>query len=91
MILVRYLHSFDKSLLPLRPGDRAQVKAAVQRLLEYFGGRPKPIGLGLRKLRRPYWEIRASLDQRVLFMLEGDIASFVVVGSHDGIKRFLKR
>jgi hypothetical protein len=44
----------------------------------------------LRKLRAPYWEIRAGLDRRVVFALENDLATFIAVGTHDEVRRLLK-
>lgn len=90
MIRVRFLRSFDESLDALDPKDRKKAQSSVARLLDYFDGGPKPLGLGLRKLQRGFWEVRAGLDRRILFMLEGDLATFVIAGSHDEISRRLR-
>ena len=87
MIQVRYLRSFDESMKALHPKDRQKAVRAVSRLLDYFSEGPKPIGLGLRKLRGNYWEIRFSLEKRVLFLLEGGLLTFVIADSHDEIRR----
>lgn len=91
MIRVRYLRSFDDSLAALDGKNRSKAQEAVARLLDYFAGGPKPIGLGLRKLRPPYWEIRAGLERRVIFSLERDSATFILAGGHDEIRRRLTR
>lgn len=91
MIQVVFLRSFDRSLTRLRAAERAQARQALERLLDYFNGGPKPVGLGLRKLRGAYWEIRLSLAARIVFSLERDVAVFVLVGDHDDIRRFLRR
>jgi len=90
MIRVRFLRSFDESLSPIAPKERKKAQASVERLLDYFDGGPKPMGLGLRKLQGNFWEVRAGLDRRVLFMLEGDLATFVLAGDHDEIRRRLR-
>lgn len=54
------------------------------------GNRP-PVGLGLKKLRPPLWEIRSSLQDRILFAWKKDLVTFLVAGDHQDIKRFLKR
>lgn len=64
---------------------------ALERLLDYFNGGPKPIGLGLRKLRGAFWEIRLSLAGRIVFQLDRDVVTFVIVGDHDDIRRILRR
>jgi len=55
------------------------------------GGGAKPQGLGLRKLSGAYWEIRAGLDRRVIFTLEGGLAVFILIGTHDDLHRILRR
>lgn len=75
----------------LPAAERAQARRALERLLDYFNGGPKPIGLGLRKLRGAFWEIRLSFADRIVFSLERDVAAFVLVGGHDDIRRLLRR
>jgi len=91
VIKVRFLRSFDESLAYLPERERVKARKAVHRLLDYFQGGPKPIGMGLRKLRSPYWEVRASLACRVVFALERELATFILVGSHDEVRRVLAR
>ena len=90
MIAVVYLGSFDRSLQALPTPVRRRAVLAIHRLLEYFDGGARPQGLGLRKLRGDYWEVRAGLDKRVLFRLKKDTAMFVAVGSHHEIRRQIR-
>lgn len=90
MISVAYLNSFDRSLAALPAPVRRRAVQAVQELLGYFDGGAKPQGLGLRKLRGDYWEVRAGLDKRVLFSLKKDTATFIAVGNHDEIRRLIR-
>ena len=90
MIRVRFLRSFDESLEALDPKNRKKAEASIARLLDYFDGGPRPLGLGLRKLQGGFWEVRAGLDRRILFVLEGGLATFVIAGSHDEISRRLR-
>lgn len=87
MIRVRFLKSFDETLGALENPERKKAVEAIEKLLDYFSGGPKPLGLGLRKLKGSYWEIRAGLRIRVLFILEKDLATFVLVGNHEAIQR----
>ena len=91
MIRVVFLRRFDRSMSCLSVDERAQARRALERLLDYFSGGPKPIGLGLRKLHGAFWELRLSLAYRIVFQLERDLATFVLVGDHDEIRRFLSR
>jgi hypothetical protein len=47
-------------------------------------------GIGLKRLKGDYWEIRKGLKARILFRWEGDLVEFVLAGDHNDIKRFLK-
>ena len=91
MIRVRFLRSFDETLRALPAPERKRTHRAVSLLLDYFNGGSKPLGLGLRKLREPYWEVRTSLARRIIFSLRDELATFVLVGSQDEIERFPKR
>ncbi|UCD85240.1 MAG: hypothetical protein JSU92_03340 [Deltaproteobacteria bacterium] len=86
---VRFLTSFDRSLRALEPQTQKKIKEAVDSLLLYFETTQHPKGLGLKKLRSPYWEIRVGLKNRVVFSFENDLLTFILAGDHDSIKRFL--
>lgn len=90
MIKTRFLRSFDESFRSIPAREAASVESAVYGLIDYFSGKIRPPGLGLRKLKGRYWEIRASLDLRILFLLEADTATFVIVGNHNDIQRRLR-
>ncbi len=74
------------------PRRRKSIHEAVSALVECFeqGVRP-PVGLGLKKLRPPLWEIRSSLRDRIVFGWNKDVVTFLVAGDHEDIKRLLKR
>ena len=66
------------------------VKSLV--LLERMLQEDQPIpGLGLRELRHGVWEVRAGLLDRIVFSMSQGTVEFLVVGTHDDIRRFLKR
>ena len=91
MIRVRFLRTFDETLTGLPAKEQARARSAVSGLLDYFGGGPKPTGLGLRKLKGSCWEVRAGLGNRIFFLLDGDLATFILIGNHDAIRRQLHR
>ena len=88
---VRVFASFERSLASLSPGDRQATEDALDQLLRFIGEGRRPQGLGFRKLQDRFWEIRVDLRQRVLVEMEGDVLSLVLVGSHDDIRRALRR
>jgi len=49
-----------------------------------------PTGLGLKRLRDDYWEVRHGLRNRILFTWKDDVIDFILAGDHDSIREFLK-
>ena len=82
--------AFDRSVSRLPTDRKDRVKQAVRQLVVFFETKQQPQGLGLKRLRGDYWEVRAGLGDRVVFRLTGDLVEFVVVGNHDEIRRFLR-
>ena len=74
------------------PADRQEkARQTLEDMDRFFHAGTKPEGLGLKKLRDPFWEIRTTLKDRILFTLEKDLMTFVLIGSHDDVHRFLRR
>jgi len=48
------------------------------------------MGTGLRKLPNGVWELRVGLALRALFHLEKEEATFLFLGTHDEVRRFLR-
>ena len=90
MIRYRYLSSFDRSIRRFPAADMKHVERAIEQLLAHFSGGPRPIGLGLRKVSPVYWEVRATIDRRILFRLDGGLVTFVLAGNHDEIRRAIR-
>ncbi len=90
---MRYYTSsaFEQSLRELSVSRKEQVKKALQLAVAFFETGQLPHGLGLKPLQHDFWEIRAGLGERVVFRRNKDTIEFILVGSHDDIKRFLKR
>ena len=80
-----------QSLYRKLPSDRQEAADKALRVLEdaLASGRPTG-GLGLKVLRRGVWEIRAGLLDRIVFCRTKDLIEFLVIGTHDEIRRFLK-
>ena len=82
--------SFDKTIKKLSSDRKEKVKEAIQALVVFFETGQKTEGLGLKKLSNDFWEIRTDLKDRILFRFKGDLVKFVIVGTHNEIKRYLK-
>lgn len=86
-----YKPSFSKTLKRLEPARKLKVKEAIKKLVIFFETGHHPQGLGLKKLRGRFWEIRVGLRLRVIFRLSNDLVELIIVGTHDEIKKYLKR
>lgn len=85
-----YKPSFDRMFKKLPKGRRDKVLKAIFALLEYFEVGKRAKGLGLKHLRGEFWEVRADIRDRMLFVFTDDVISFVVVGTHNEVRSFLK-
>lgn len=69
---------------------RRKIGRALQLLERDFGHPHRHQGLGIRKLSPAYFEIRVGLDIRLVFQNCPDCLLFVMAGSHDEVRAFLR-
>jgi len=81
--------SFQRAWKKLAPAAQTAVTAAVARLETSFGRPHLHAGIGLRPFGR-YFELRAGLGLRVLFLVDGGDFFLITVGSHDHVRAYLK-
>ena len=81
---------FERTLKSLSDSRKVKVKKAIQLAVAFFETGDLPHGLGLKPLSHGIWEIRAGLEDRILFRRFKGSVEFILVGSHDEIRRFLK-
>ena len=84
---VRYYSSFDRSFERLPDSIQPRVREGISHFLDYLQTRKIPQGVGLKKLKHGFWEIRIGISYRVLFRIEGGILKVVLAGTHDDIRR----
>jgi hypothetical protein len=83
--------SFERSTKALNPADKKEIKEVAAYLIDILSqDRPLHQGVGLKRLRGAYWEIRKGIKTRILLRWEGDLVEFVLAGNHDDIRKFLK-
>lgn len=84
--------TFVRILQSLPDRRKSKVKEAVNDLIACLESKtPPPPSLGLKLLRRPYWEIRSTLADRIFFAWKDDLIEWLYIGNHDDIRRLLKR
>lgn len=82
--------SFDRRFKKLPPARQRKAYAAIDALLKYIDGETDlSPGLGLKNWHGDYWEIRTDIKDRILFEFT-DYISFLFVGTHDDIRKFMK-
>ena len=83
--------AFERTARRLPPDRKERVKSAVRQLVIFFETQQLPQGLGLKRLRGDFWEVRAGLGDRIIFRLSGELVEFAIVGNHDEVARFLRQ
>ena len=83
--------SFERSIKSFSMFEKSEIKEAAAQLIDILS-RDRQIhqGLGLKRLRDDFWELRKGIKARILFRWQGDLVEFVLAGNHDDVKRFLK-
>lgn len=85
---VIFLKSYDKSFNKLNVKLKRGILKVEENIIKIIAGKERPYpGLGLKKLKRNYWEVRIGLKERILFKLAKECLTFILIGSHDEIKR----
>ena len=83
--------SFDRSVKAFHGEEKEEIKKiAIQAIDILSQDRLIHKGIGLKRLKDNFWEIRKGLKARILFRWEGDLIEFILAGGHDDIKRYLR-
>jgi len=83
--------SFDRSVKSLHGREKEEVKAVAMQAIDILSqDRLIHKGIGLKRLKGDFWEIRKGLKARILFRWQGDLVEFVLAGDHNDIKRYLR-
>lgn len=84
--------AFQRDVRALAGDQRLAVFESILGLPRAMGDVHVHSGLGLRKLHSSgIWEARVGLGLRMVFAQEPDRLTLVRVGTHDEVRRFLRR
>ncbi|MBI4676879.1 MAG: hypothetical protein HY748_04790 [Elusimicrobia bacterium] len=86
-----YAQAFLKGLASLAPSHARRLLRAVEKFEAGWEVDHFPTGAGLTHLRGSFFEFRVDARRRVVFERHGDEVRYLLYGSHDEIRRFLKR
>lgn len=89
---ILYFNSFLKNLKSLPYQKRLKIENSIKTFVSCLENKAQiPLGFGLKKLAKGnLWEIRTGLGLRIVFTIKSAILSFVFVGKHNEVKRYLK-
>ena len=91
MISYDFKPSFERTIKGFPVQKQEQIKSLAKHLIWLLSrGQCLPKGMGLTRLRGNYWEIRSTIKERILFHYKKSEVHFILVGSHDDVKKFLK-
>jgi len=83
--------SFDRSIKSLTDSEKADVKEVASKMIDILSmDRQIHQGIGLKRLRADFWEVRKGIKVRILFRWTGDLVEFVLAGNHEDVSRFLR-
>lgn len=88
---VEYTERFRDEARSLAKDQFDGLEQALGQLPAAFGQPHIHRGLGIRRLKRNYFEFRVGRDLRVVFTLEGSTAILRMVGNHDEVRAYLKK
>jgi mRNA-degrading endonuclease RelE of RelBE toxin-antitoxin system len=91
MKVIKILPSFEKCIKKLSNTDKEKLKKSLHQLNSFieFGLLPK--GLGFKKIKGNIYELRVDIRLRIILQMDEEVIYLVLVGSHDDIKRYLKK
>ena len=85
-----YQSSFLETTRRLSHTQATRLLKAVERFQHAVEHRQWPSGLKITHLRDDYFEFRVDIHMRVIYQRAGDLIQYVLYGSHDQVRRFLK-
>jgi len=85
-----YQPSFLETTRGLSKDRAAKLLKTIEKFQNAMESQQWPRGLGITHLRAEYFEFRVDIHLRVVCHRSGDLIQYVLCGSHDQVKRFLK-
>jgi hypothetical protein len=94
-MIVRSKARFEKAFRRLAADDQQRVIETVAQIDRFFSTRKAPEGLGLKKLFSQeslgaVCEARVTLALRVVFAVQPDAITLLMVGDHDEVRQFIR-
>ena len=81
---------FRRKVRAMPEAQRREVVKALDAVRNVFGFPHQHTGLGIRRLRRNFFECRAGRDLRLIFEVLPAALLFHDAGNHDEVRQFIK-
>ena len=88
---VYFAPSFLKVFKKFDSNIKEQVRATTDKTIDFYESGQKTTGLGIKHLRGTLWEARVGIKFRLVYELSGNQLTFIIAGSHDDVKNYLRR
>ena len=85
------LSSFERSVKRLTPNEMKRLGRALESLNSFLLGQTASHGFAFKKIGHAKDEFRVDLKHRVIMKVHENVYYLALVGSHDDIKRYLKK
>lgn len=82
---------FQRAYRRLSAVERRVVDTALRHFQRYLETRQASVGLGLKHVGGRTYEFRAGLALRIVYVLTETEVVLTLLGTHDDVRRFLKR
>ena len=93
-MLFRYKKAYLKIFDDFSQSEKELVMSADRQIRHYYTSHTAPYGLRIKKLYSDssvnIFEARVSDKIRIIWVHSKDLVSFVFLGSHEEVKRFIK-
>ena len=83
--------AFESAYRRLKAVEQELVNDALTRFQHYLKTGEAPVGLGIKHLGGRTYEFRAGLALRTVYVVDGERVVLALLGTHDAVRRFLKR
>lgn len=85
------LSSFIRSARKLSLLEKNQLAESLEQFNNFVLTGKLPLGFGFKKIGEDKYEFRAGLRLRIVTRAESDTYYLVFIGSHDEVKRYLRK
>ena len=90
-IELRLSRKFLKGIEASSDDERGRLESALQSLQSQWGNPHAHSGLSIRRLTHNYYECRAGMDLRIVFMADPLLLTLFFAGNHDDVRRYLRQ